>query len=209
MAAYLIANNHLTEFEGHVAAYRAKVTQTAVSFGGRYLARGVPIKVLEGQWLARQRNVVSVWSDQSDAEKFWFSDIYQKEIRPNRVGTSVNDIAIFKGEAAPPPPSAVDAVYMLVLAQLAGAPDRGSAYAKAVAALVPQYGGQYLVRGGPARVVEGEWLTRMRVVLTAFPSLQAATDFWFSDTYQKDVKPLRDGTGLYDVALFAAEKPAH
>ena len=98
---------------------------------------------------------------------------------------------------------------MLVLAQLAGAPDRGSAYAKSVAALVPKFGGQYLVRGGPVRVVEGEWLNRMRIVLTAFPSLQAATDFWYSEAYQKDTKPLRDGTGLYDVGLFAAEKPAH
>jgi uncharacterized protein (DUF1330 family) len=206
MVAYLIANNHVTEYEGSVATYRATVTQTAVSFGGRYLARGVPAKVLEGQWLARQRNVVSVWPDQAAAEKFWFSDAYQKDIRPKRIGTSVNDIAIFNGEAEPPAPPANDAVYMLVLAQLAGTPDRGSAYAKTVAALVPQYGGKYLVRGGPAKVVEGEWMSRTRVVLTAFPSLQAATDFWYSDAYQKDTKPLRDGTGLYDVAVFAAEK---
>lgn len=206
MTAYLIANNHVTEFEGSLAAYKAKVTQTAVSFGGRYLARGLPAKVLEGQWLARQRNVVSVWPDQTAIEKFWFSDLYQKEIRPNRVGTSVNDIAIFQGEAEPSAAPAHDAVYMLVLAQLSGAPDRGSAYGKAVAALVPQYGGKYLVRGGPAKVVEGEWLSRLRVVLTAFPSLQAATDFWYSEAYQKDTKPLRDGTGLYDVALFTADK---
>jgi uncharacterized protein (DUF1330 family) len=206
MVAYIVANNHLTEYEGNVAAYRAKVTETAVSFGGRYLARGVPAKVLEGQWLARQRNVVSVWPDQAAAERFWFSDVYQQQVRPNRIGTSVNDIAVFAGEAAPPPPPAPDAAYMLVLAQLAGPPDRGSTYAKAVAALVPKFGGTYLVRGGPARVLEGEWLTRLRVVLTAFPSLQAATDFWFSDAYQKDTKPLREGTGIYDVALFAAEK---
>ena len=30
--------------------------------------------------------------------------------------------------------------------------------------------------------------------------------FWYSDAYQKDTKPLRDGTGLYDVALFTADK---
>lgn len=205
MAVYLVANNHITEYEGALSAYRARVTQTAQSFGGRYLARGTPAKVLEGQWLGRQRNVISVWADQASVERFWFSDAYQKEIRPHRVGTSVNDIGIFAGEAEPPAAPAPDAVYMLVLAQLAGAPDRGSAYAKAVAALVPQYGGKYLVRGGPLRVVEGEWLSRLRVVITAFPSMQAATDFWFSDVYQKDTKPLRDGTGIYDVALFTAD----
>jgi uncharacterized protein (DUF1330 family) len=205
MVVYLVANNHVTEYEGALPAYRAKVTQTAQSFGGRYLARGVPAKVLEGQWLGRQRNVVSVWPDQAVLERFWFSDTYQKEIRPNRVGTSVNDIAVFAGEAEPPPPPAPDAAYMLVLAQLSGAPDRGGAYAKAVAALVPQYGGKYLVRGGPLKVVEGEWLSRMRVVLTAFPSMQSATDFWYSDAYQKNTKPLREGTGLYDVALFTAD----
>ena len=206
MAVYLIANNHITEYEGALPAYRAKVTQTAQSFGGRYLARGVPAQVLEGQWLGRQRNVVSVWPDQAAVERFWFSDTYQKEIRPNRVGTSVNDIGIFAGEGELPAP-APNAVYMLVLAQLVGAPDRGSAYAKAVAALVPQYGGKYLVRGGPLKVVEGEWLSRLRIVLTAFSSMQAATDFWFSDAYQKDTKPLREGTGIYDVALFKAENP--
>ncbi|MDX2142770.1 MAG: DUF1330 domain-containing protein [Rhodospirillaceae bacterium] len=206
MAAYIVANNHSTEFEANLPAYRARVTQTAQSFGGRYLARGTPVKVLEGQWLARQRNVMSVWPDQAAAERFWFSDAYQKDIRPHRVGSSVNDIAIFTGEGDPSPLPAGDEVYMLVLAQLAGPPDRGSAYAKAVAALVPKFGGRYLVRGGPAKVLEGEWLTRLRVVLTYFPSLQAATDFWFSDAYQKDTKPLRDGTGIYDVGLFAAEK---
>jgi uncharacterized protein (DUF1330 family) len=195
MSAYLIANNHTTEYEANLPAYRARVTQVSTSFGGRYLVRGAPVKVLEGQWLARQRNVVSFWSDQATIEKFWFSDAYQKETRPHRVGSSVNDIAIFAGESNPLPPTGSE-VYMLVLAQLAGQPDRGSAYAKAVAALVPKFSGLYLVRGGPAKVVEGEWLTRTRVVLTAFPSLQAATDFWYSDAYQKETKSL----------LFAADK---
>lgn len=205
MPAYIIANNHSTDYDANLGAYRGRVTDVATSFGGRYLARGGPAQVLEGQWLARQRNVISRWDDMAAAEAFWFSDVYQKEIRPNRVGTSVNDIGLFKGDAEPGPVGG-DEAYMLVLAQIVGAPEKFIPYAKAAGELVTKFGGRYLARGVPTRTLEGEWLTRVRVVLTAFPSLQAATEFWNSDAYQKDAKPLREGTGVFDVALFAAEK---
>jgi len=206
MPAYIIANNHSTDYDANLGAYRGRVTDVATSFGGRYLARGVPTEVLEGQWLARQRNVISRWDNQAAAEKFWFSDVYQKEIRPNRVGTSVNDIGLFEGDNEPSPAPAHDEVYMLVLAQLGAAPERFGPYAKAAAELITKFGGRYLVRGAPAKMLEGEYLKRVRVVLTAFPSMKIATEFWNSDAYQKDAKPLRDGTGIFDVALFAAEK---
>ena len=202
MSAYLVANNHLTGFEGKAAVYRARVTEIAVGFGGRFLLRGTPMQVLEGQFLARQRNVVSFWRDAAALEAFWFSDVYQNETKPTRAGTSVNDVGLFAGESDPPPPGGSE-VYMLVLAQLVGAP--AAAYGKAVAALLPRYGGRYLVRGAPQKALEGEWLSRMRVVVSVWPSLAAATDFWNSDAYQKETKPLRDGSGVYDVALFTPE----
>lgn len=205
MSAYIIANNFATDYTGNLPDYRARVTQTARSFGGRYLARGAPAQVLEGQWLQAQRNVMSVWPAADDAEAFWFSDVYQKELRPNRAGTAFNAIGLFAGEAPPPAPAPAN-VYMLVIAQLTGQPDRG--YNAAVAQVLPAFGGRYLVRGAPARVLEGEWFGRVRMVLTAFPSLKAATDFWFSPAYQNDIKPLRAGQGIYDVALFAEEQPA-
>lgn len=205
MPAYIIANNHLTGYEGNIAAYRGAVTATAQSFGGRYLARGTPIKVLEGQWLPRQRNVISVWPDAASAERFWYSDAYQKDIRPNRIGTSVNDIGLFAGEAAPP---AIldDHIFMLVLGQIVASPATIAEYAEGAAKLRAQHGGVSLVRGQRLKVLEGEWLDRSVVLLSVWPSLKAATDFWYSPEYER-LKPLRaGGISLYDVALFAAEK---
>jgi uncharacterized protein (DUF1330 family) len=201
MTVYLVANNHVTDYEGNIAAYRAAVTDLSTGAGGRYLIRGTPIKVLEGQFLPRQRNLVSAWPDAATLEKFWWGDAYQKGLKPHRAGTAVNDIAMFNGENDPPPPGG-EHVYMFVHAQLAGL--SGAAYGKAVAGLLPTYGGRYLLRGAPVKTLEGEWLDRVRVVVSVWPNLKAATDFWYSDVYQKETKPLRDGTGVYDVALFAA-----
>ncbi len=206
MTAYIIANNHTTDYEANLGAYRGRVTDVAVSFGGRYLARGVPTQVLEGQWLPRQRNVISRWDNQAAAEKFWFSDVYQKEVRPNRVGTAVNDIGLFEGEGEPSPAPAQDEVYMLVIAQLAAGPEKFIPYAKAAGAMVTQFGGRYLARGAAAKMLEGQYLNRTRLVLSAWPSMNAALKFWNSDEYQHNAKPLREGTGIFDVALFAAEK---
>lgn len=204
MTAYIIANNNVTEYEGQLAAYRGKVTETAQSFGGRYLARGTPIKVLEGQWLKRQRNVISAWPDQAAAERFWFSDAYQKDIRPKRIGTSVNDIGLFAGDSAPPA-TLTDHVFMLVLAQIVHMPATMAEYGKRAAEIATKFGGVYLSRGNRLKVLEGEWFDRTRVMLMMWPSLKVATDFWTSPEYQA-VKPLRDGSGVYDIALFAAEK---
>lgn len=206
MPAYIVANNYATDFEGGMAAYKANVTQLAQSFGGRYLARGVPTQVLEGQWLKSQRNVMSVWPEAKDAENFWFSDEYQKNIRPNRAGTAFNSIGLFNGEAAAPPPNP-DNAYLLAIVNRVTAPDER--YGAAAAKLVAQYGGQYLVRGALLRTLEGEWYTRTRVVVIGFPSLSAATEMWQSHAYQNDVKPLRAPGAIYDVAVFAEEKPAH
>ena len=134
MTAYLVANNHLTGFESNIAAYRAGVTEVSTAAGGRYLARGEPIKVLEGQWLPRQRNVISAWPDAATIERFWNSDAYAKKLKPHRAGNALNDIAIFQGENDPPPPGGTD-VYMLVLAQLTRA---SAGYGQAVSALLPK-----------------------------------------------------------------------
>jgi len=205
MSAYIIANNHTTEYQGQLGAYKSKVTATAQSFGGQYLARGTPIQVLEGQWLPRQRNVISVWPDAAAIEKFWYSDAYQKEIRPNRVGTSVNDIGLFAGNGAPPA-TLKDEVFMLVLAQNVVPVPPMAEYAARAGEISPKYGARYLVQGKPQKVLEGEWLDRMSVMLMMWPSLKDALGFWNSPEYQK-IKPLRTSAGnIYDIALFAAEK---
>ena len=58
------------------------------------------------------------------------------------------------------------------------------AYAAIVPATIAQYGGRFMVRGGAAEVLEGDWPTLRRVIIE-FPSTEAARAWWDSPEYAK------------------------
>lgn len=76
--------------------------------------------------------------------------------------------------------------------------DAYAAYRAANAAPFAQYGGRFLVRGGPQQVVEGA--ARPRTVVIEFPSLRAAQECYFSVGYQA-AKALRDPVSAADVII--------
>ena len=92
--------------------------------------------------------------------------------------------------------------YLLVTATVTDR-TRMAAYSKALAdsGLYAKHGGRYLFVGPPGRPVE-DWPAGQSAVLAAFPSRATAEAFWFSETYQNDLKPLRDGAGNFQVAIF-------
>jgi len=55
-------------------------------------------------------------------------------------------------------------------------------YKKLAAATVAAYDGRYVVRGGTAERLEGDW-TPKRVVVLEFPTLARAKEWWASDDY--------------------------
>ena len=55
-------------------------------------------------------------------------------------------------------------------------------YKKLAAATVAAYNGRYVVRGGAAERLEGDW-TPKRVVVLEFPTLARAKEWWASDDY--------------------------
>lgn len=57
-------------------------------------------------------------------------------------------------------------------------------YTTQVPATIEKYGGRFLVRGGRAEALEGEWPERRRVVLE-FPSVEAARKWWDSPEYEQ------------------------
>ena len=57
-------------------------------------------------------------------------------------------------------------------------------YTTQVPATIAKYGGRFLVRGGPAEVLEGEWPVRRRVLLE-FSSMEVAKRWWDSPEYEK------------------------
>ena len=50
-------------------------------------------------------------------------------------------------------------------------------------------------------------LAAVHRALAEFPSVANINAFWESDEYQKDCKPLREGSGIYDIGVFEAPPP--
>ena len=55
-------------------------------------------------------------------------------------------------------------------------------YALANPAIFQKFGGRFIVRGGEATTLEGEWDTR-RIVVIEFPDLATAREWWESEDY--------------------------
>ena len=75
------------------------------------------------------------------------------------------------------------------------------AYRSKTAAIIAQYGGKFIVRGGKIEVREGAF-HRNRIVVLEFSSLDAARTFYDSGEYQA-ILPLRTSTA--DADLFLVE----
>ena len=63
-------------------------------------------------------------------------------------------------------------------------PDGYKAYTQQVPATIEKYGGKFIVRGGVAEALEGDWPQRRRVMLE-FPSVEAAKRWYNSPDYEK------------------------
>ena len=63
-------------------------------------------------------------------------------------------------------------------------PEGYKAYSAQVPATIAKYGGRFLVRGGRAHVLEGEW-PEVRRVLIEFPTAEAARQWWDSPEYEQ------------------------
>ena len=63
-------------------------------------------------------------------------------------------------------------------------PEGYKAYTAVVPATIEKYGGRFLVRGGKAQPLEGDWPECRRVILE-FPSVEAARRWYDSPEYEK------------------------
>ena len=68
---------------------------------------------------------------------------------------------------------------------------RYAEYMKGTPAVIAEFGGRFLARGGEVVTLEGAEETG-RVVILEFPTLEAATRFYHSEAYQR-LKGLREG----------------
>ena len=73
-------------------------------------------------------------------------------------------------------------------------------YAKAIAGLSEKHGGEYLVRGKIFEVLEGDVNPDERVVVSRFPSAEAARAYVTSPEYRAGAA-LREGAGTVESRL--------
>jgi len=76
-------------------------------------------------------------------------------------------------------------------------------YQLVVGPLIEAYGGRYVFMGSDASVLEGSWSSGGGCVISEWPDRAAALRFWNSVEYAA-AKPLREGTGKFQVVLFDA-----
>ena len=90
--------------------------------------------------------------------------------------------------------------YMVIIAELDD-PVGFRDYAIAAGELIGKFGGEYVVRGAQAsECLEGDWPDDQKLVISKWPSMQAAQDFWNSAEYT-EVKKLRAGKARVKVRL--------
>jgi uncharacterized protein (DUF1330 family) len=65
-------------------------------------------------------------------------------------------------------------------------------YRRLVTPTLEQYGGRFIVRGGPIDVLEGDWRPG-RLVIIEFPSAERARAWWSSSEYS-EAKRIRQAT---------------
>jgi uncharacterized protein (DUF1330 family) len=74
-----------------------------------------------------------------------------------------------------------------------------SEYRKAVRATLEAFGGKFLVRGGPPKLLEGEW-PHTRLVIIEFLSREAAEGWYRSPEYQRIIG-LRHGNSAGNLVI--------
>lgn len=94
VAAYVVANVTV-EDPVRYAEYRRLVTPTIEQFGGRFLARGGAVEVLEGDWRP-DRLVILEFPSMERARAWWSSPAYA-EARAIRQATSTGTLLLLEG----------------------------------------------------------------------------------------------------------------
>lgn len=94
--------------------------------------------------------------------------------------------------------------YVVSIARVDNWSENFQKYADLAADLTAKLGAEYVIRGKPVTNCEGEIFNDRVLVVSKWPSVEAAQSYWNSGEYQEDIKPLRDNTGVYDVAIFEA-----
>ena len=88
--------------------------------------------------------------------------------------------------------------YIFVQTEVSNA-EKYDTYKQAVPAVIEQFGGRFIVRGGDMEALEGAY-DGPRIVILEFPSAERAREFWATPEYAA-VKTPREGTANMTAVL--------
>lgn len=94
MAAYVIVDIEVLDPEGY-ADYRELAPPIVAAYGGRYIARGGAVDVLEGEWQPK-RLVILEFPSVEQAKAWWDSEEY-REPKAMRQRTTHSNLLIVEG----------------------------------------------------------------------------------------------------------------
>ena len=95
MSAYVIVQENMHGDQAPFEEYRKQVMATVEPFGGKFLARGGKLTVLEGEW-PHERTVILEFASREKAEGWYHSPAYQK-ILPLRLKAATSNFVIIDG----------------------------------------------------------------------------------------------------------------
>ncbi len=94
------------------------------------------------------------------------------------------------------------AAYIVAVCEITNFNEGMKEYVRRSEELVHKAGGEYIVRGPAEKVLEGTYLPGKYAIVSKFPNMEALKGFAEGDEYLNQVKPLRAGTGNYEVAAY-------
>ena len=94
MAAYVIANINI-EDPVRYEDYKRMVPGTLAAFGGRFIARGGNVEVLEGAW--RPERLVLIEFPSVERARAWWNSQEYAEARALRQATSTGTLLVLEG----------------------------------------------------------------------------------------------------------------
>jgi uncharacterized protein (DUF1330 family) len=94
MPAYAVVNVEITDPTGF-EEYRKAVPATIAAFGGRFLARGGAMEVLEGKWIPKRLVILEFPS--VPTLKAWYDSPEYQRLLELRNRTAISDFVILEG----------------------------------------------------------------------------------------------------------------
>ena len=91
------------------------------------------------------------------------------------------------------------AAYLIVESNISD-PEKFKAYMASAPAVVKQFAGEYLVRGGRMAVLEGDWAPP-RLTVLRYPSFEAAQKMYDSPAYRAACEMRAGATACFNMVL--------